>query len=97
MAGVTFLLETHWQNHVTAPDFKPNPSRLESAMQENLSRPLSGRVRRLYRKVGKQPDTWLKLAYTRSYTFKYGMRAAKLTAAIDCIKALRQEEPLRLP
>jgi hypothetical protein len=43
------------------------------------------------------PTAWTKLAYTRSYTLKYGMRAAKLTAVIDCIKAVRQEEPLPLP
>lgn len=66
-------------------------------MQNDYSRPLSGRVRRLYRKIGKQPDTWTKLAYTRYYTLQYGMRAAKLTAVIDCIKAIRQEGRLPLP
>jgi hypothetical protein len=45
------------------------------------------------RQAGKLPATWTKLAYT----LKYGMRAAKLTAVIDCIKAVRQEEPLPLP
>jgi hypothetical protein len=49
------------------------------------------------RQAGKLPATWTKLAYTRSYTLKYGMRAAKLTAVIDCIKAVWQEEPLPLP
>lgn len=66
-------------------------------MQNDYSRPLSGRVRRLYRKTGKQPDTWTKLAYTRYYTLQHGMRAAKLTAVIDCIKAIRQEGRLPLP
>lgn len=66
-------------------------------MQKALPRPLSGRMRRLYRKIGKSPNTWEKLAYTRAYMFKYGMRAAKLTAAIDCIKAIRQERQLPLP
>ena len=66
-------------------------------MQNSLTRPLSGRTRRLYRKIGKSPATWTKLAYTRSYTLKYGMRAAKLSAVLDCIKAVRQEEPLPLP
>ncbi|WP_296201321.1 hypothetical protein [uncultured Hyphomicrobium sp.] len=57
----------------------------------------SPRVRRILRTIGKEPSTYMKLAYTRSYTLKYGMRAAKLTAVIDCIKALRQQGVLPLP
>ena len=66
-------------------------------MQKHYPKPPSGRARRILRQAGKAPTSWTKLAYTRSYTLKYGMRAAKLTAVIDCIKAVRQEEPLPLP
>ena len=66
-------------------------------MQKTDTLPPSPRARRLFRQIGRAPNTWTKLAYTRSYTFKYGMRAAKLTAVIDCIKALRQDGQLRLP
>lgn len=66
-------------------------------MQKDIALPLSPRARRILRQVGKAPTTWTKLAYTRSYTLKYGMRAAKLTAVIDCIKAIRQEGQLPLP
>ena len=55
------------------------------------------RRRRLLRQIGKPPYTWLKLANTRCYTLKHGMRAAKLTAVADCIKLLRQDGPLPLP
>lgn len=64
-------------------------------MQKALFKsPPSARARRLLRQIGKPPLTWTKLAYTRSYTFKYGMRAAKLTAALDCIRFVREETPL---
>lgn len=66
-------------------------------MQKAHSLPSSGRRRRILRQIGRPPTTWTKLAYTRAYTFQYGMRAAKLTAVIDCIKALRQDGQLRLP
>jgi len=66
-------------------------------MQNTFARPPSGRARRILRKTGKAPTTWIKLAYTRAYTIQYGMRAAKLTAVIDCIRAIRQNGPLPLP
>jgi len=66
-------------------------------MQKHHALPPSPRTRRILRQTGKAPSTWTKLAYTRSYTLKYGMRAAKLTAIIDCIKAVRQQDPLPLP
>ncbi len=66
-------------------------------MQKHNALPPSPRARRILRQTGKAPSTWTKLAYTRSYTLKYGMRAAKLTAIIDCIKAVRQQDPLPLP
>lgn len=66
-------------------------------MQKYVALPPSPRARRILRQTGKAPTTWTKLAYTRSYTLQYGMRAAKLTAVIDCIKAIRQEGPLPLP
>lgn len=66
-------------------------------MQKTFALPPSGRARRILRRAGKAPTTWIKLAYTRSYTLKYGMRAAKLSAVIDCIKAMRNQDPLPLP
>lgn len=66
-------------------------------MQKHHALPPSPRARRILRQTGKAPSTWTKLAYTRSYALKYGMRAAKLTAVIDCIKAVRQDGPLPLP
>ena len=66
-------------------------------MQKHYALPPSPRARRLFRKIGRAPDTWTKLAYTRAYTFQYGMRAAKLTAVIDCIKAIRQDGQMPLP
>lgn len=66
-------------------------------MQKTLSLPPSPRVRRILRQAGKRPPTWDKLAYTRSYTFQHGMRAAKLTAVIDCIRAIRLEPARHLP
>lgn len=66
-------------------------------MQKQFARPPSGRARRILRQTGNAPTTWTKLAYTRSYTIKYGMRAAKLTAVIDCIKAIRQDGQMPLP
>lgn len=91
------LLANHWQNKKGAPDLRLNPSRLESAMQKRFALPPSPRARRILRATGKAPTTWTKLAYTRAYTLQYGMRAAKLTAVIDCIKAIRREERLPLP
>lgn len=55
------------------------------------------RRQRLLKQIGKPPYTWQKLAHTRSYSLKYAMRAAKLTAVADCIKYLRQMDPLPLP
>lgn len=66
-------------------------------MQKHLALPPSPRARRILRQTGKAPTTWTKLAYTRAYTFQYGMRAAKLTAVMDCIKAIRRENRMRLP
>lgn len=59
--------------------------------------PPSPPARRLLRKIGRAPTTWATLAHTRAYTLKYGMRAAKLTAVIDCIKAIRQDGRRPLP
>ena len=66
-------------------------------MQKTFARPPSGRARRILRQTGKAPQNWQKLAYARSYALKFGMRAQKLTAVIDCIKAVRQQDPLPLP
>jgi len=66
-------------------------------MQKHYALPPSPRARRILRQTGKAPSTWTKLAYTRCYTFQHGMRAAKLTAVIDCIKAIRQEGRMPLP
>lgn len=66
-------------------------------MQKYVALPPSPRARRILRQTGKAPTTWTKLAYTRCYTFQYGMRAAKLTAVIDCIKAIRKEGRMPLP
>lgn len=66
-------------------------------MQKHPNLPPSPRARRILRQIGKRPSTWEKLAYTRSYTLQYGMRAAKLTAVIDCIRCLRREGPMPLP
>lgn len=66
-------------------------------MQKHHPLPPSPRARRILRQIGKAPSAWTKLAYTRAYTIRYGMRAAKLTAVIDCIKAIRQQAPLPLP
>ena len=65
-------------------------------MQNTSPRP-SARARRILRQVGKAPSNWHKLAYTRAYTIRYGMRAAKLTAVIDCIRAIRQDGAMPLP
>lgn len=66
-------------------------------MQQHYALPPSPRARRILRQTGKAPTSWTKLAYTRSYTIKYGMRAAKLTAVSDCIRAIRQEGQPPLP
>lgn len=66
-------------------------------MQKHSSLPPSPRARRILRQIGKRPATWDKLAYTRAYTIQHGMRAAKLTAVIDCIRCLRREGQMRLP
>lgn len=66
-------------------------------MQKSSALPPSPHARRILRQIGKAPTTWTKLAYARAYTLKYGMRAAKLTAVIDCIKAIRQEGRSPLP
>lgn len=66
-------------------------------MQKHHTLPPSPRARRILRQTGKAPTTWTKLAYTRSYTLQYGMRAAKLTAVSDCIKAIRREGRMPLP
>lgn len=42
------------------------------------------------------PRPWSRLAYVRAHALKHGMRAAKLTAVRDCIRALKLERP-RLP
>ncbi|WP_156827186.1 hypothetical protein [Hyphomicrobium zavarzinii] len=66
-------------------------------MQKHSCPPPSPRARRILRQIGKRPATWDKLAYTRAYTLQHGMRAAKLTAVIDCIKYIRRDGPLPLP
>lgn len=66
-------------------------------MQKHQALPPSPRARRILRQIGKRPSTWEKLAYTRAYTFQYGMRAAKLTAVIDCIKHIRRDGRMPLP
>ena len=66
-------------------------------MQNNYARPPSGRARRILRQAGKAPLNWQKLAYARAYTIRYGMRAAKLSAVIDCIKAVRKDGVMPLP
>jgi hypothetical protein len=62
-------------------------------MQKHHSLPPSPRARRLFRRIGRKPDAWTTLAYT----FRYGMRAAKFTAVINCIKAIRQDGQMPLP
>lgn len=66
-------------------------------MQKTPALPPSLRARRVLRSIGKAPTTWTKLAYTRSHALRYGMRAAKLTAIIDCIRCLRRDGPVPLP
>lgn len=66
-------------------------------MSNRRAMPTTARVRRILSTIGKPPQTYSKLCYTRCYTLKYGMRAAKLTAVIDCIKALRQQSTMPLP
>lgn len=66
-------------------------------MQKTTTPPPSARARRLFRQIGREPSTWQKLAYARSYALKHGMRAAKLSAAIECIRHVRRSNPLPLP
>lgn len=66
-------------------------------MQKTSTTTPDARARRLLRQIGRAPSDWHKLAYARSYTLKYGMRAAKLSAVIDCIRHMRQSGPLPLP
>ena len=66
-------------------------------MQITTTPPPTARARRLLRKIGRTPSDWQKLAYARSYALKHGMRAAKITAVVDCIKYMRRSGPLPLP
>lgn len=66
-------------------------------MQKHTALPPSPHTRRTFRQIGKRPASWDKLAFTRAYTLRHGMRAAKLTAIIDCIRCLRREGQMPLP
>lgn len=66
-------------------------------MQKHIALRPSPRARRILRQIGKPPMTWEKLAYTRAYTLQHGIRAAKLTAVIDCIRYLRRDGRMPLP